>query len=101
MVALLKLIQGAITTSLKSVVNHDSKQISKGRDETECPLKSGRVPNRKMAICLLHLQVITFKFGMGVMIATSNLQRCTILWVGNYGRINRLDKPHHIKQNGD
>lgn len=51
-VDLSQLEYGAITTSLKSVVSHERKQIPKWRDETECPLKGGRVPNRKMAIFL-------------------------------------------------
>jgi len=36
LLALLKSIRGAITTSLKSVVNHARKQIPKGGDETAC-----------------------------------------------------------------
>jgi len=44
---------GEITTSRKSVVSHERKQIPKGRDETECPSKGGREPNRKLAVIIL------------------------------------------------
>jgi len=30
-------------------VNHSRQQIRQRRDETECPVKAGRMPNRKMA----------------------------------------------------
>jgi len=42
-------INGEITTSQKSVVIHSRQQFPDiGRDETECPVKAGRMPNRKM-----------------------------------------------------
>jgi len=47
-------MNGAITTSLKSVVSHKRKQTLERVDETVCPVKAGRKPNRKMAFSYLH-----------------------------------------------
>jgi hypothetical protein len=47
---------GAITTSPKSVVNHDRKQIPPGKDETACPLKGGREPTEKGKYEMFNLQ---------------------------------------------
>jgi hypothetical protein len=53
-VVLLKFERGAITTSLKSVVIHERKQIPQGRDETEWPVKAGRFNHsEKMEIKLI------------------------------------------------
>ena len=48
------LIKGAITTEPEQVVIHSRQQIQKWRDETECPVKAGRKPNRKMASSLFQ-----------------------------------------------
>jgi hypothetical protein len=38
-----------------------------------------------------------FWFGIAVMIATSNLQKCPMLRAEDCGRIYHIDKPHHTK----
>jgi hypothetical protein len=56
---------GAITTSLKSVVIHERKQIPKGRDETEWPVKAGRFSHsEKMGIKFISFTYEVLKTGM-------------------------------------